>query len=244
MAGDFYTAPPPARAYASEVGAPAGRLRVGVRTRCPLDLAAVDPECVAATEDAARLLESLGHSVEEASPEGLDDPALYAAFFSVVEASVRADLADLAEKLGRPVTSDDVEASTWQLYEAGARIGGGDYVRALTQLHQVVRRAVAWWVHDGFDLLLTPTLAEPPPVIGDLPGDPSGGRAIPFAIFTAPFNISGQPAMSVPLYVAASGLPIGVQLVGAPYREDVLFRVAAQLEEARPWSGNRPPVHA
>jgi amidase len=111
-------------------------------------------------------------------------------------------------------------------------------------MHRGARTVIAWWLRDGFDLLLTPTLAEPPPVIGDLPDDASGGRSLPFAIFTAPFNVSGQPAMSVPLYVAASGLPIGVQLVAAPHREDVLFRVASQLEQARPWVGNRPPVHA
>ena len=109
-------------------------------------------------------------------------------------------------------------------------------------MHRGTRAAISWWLDDGFDLLLTPALAEPPPVLGDLPGDPA--RLLPFAIFTAPFNITGQPAMSVPLYVAASGLPIGVQLVGAPYREDVLFRIAAQLEQAKPWFETRPPLHA
>ena len=112
-------------------------------------------------------------------------------------------------------------------------------------MHAWTRRVASWWDDDGFDLLLTPTFAEPPPVLGDLT-DPENGvaRSLPFAIFTAPFNVTGQPAMSVPLYVAASGLPIGVQMVAAPYREDVLIRLAAQLEHAQPWADIRPPLHA
>ena len=108
---------------------------------------------------------------------------------------------------------------------------------------------VSWWTDDGFDLLLTPTLAEPPPLLGDIGNQDDGGgnssaRSIPFAAYPAPFNVTGQPAMSVPLYWTDSGLPIGVQLVGAPFREDLLIRVAAQLEQARPWAERRPPVHA
>jgi len=107
---------------------------------------------------------------------------------------------------------------------------------------------VSWWLGDGFDLLLTPTLAEPPPVLGDVGNQDDGGlnaaaRSIPFAAYCAPYNVTGQPAMSVPL-AWHDGLPIGVQLVAAPFREDLLFRVAAQLEAARPWANRRPPVHA
>ena len=243
MVGDWYTAPPPARPYAGEVGAPAGKLRIGVRTHAPLSAAAVDPECVAAVEDAARLLESLGHSIEEASPQALDDATTLEVFTYVMAASLRAEIADIVAIAGRPLTEDDVEPSTWAQYEGGAGIDAGTYVSALTRLQKAVRSIISWWVDDGFDILLTPTLAEPPPVLGDVPGD-FAARGLPFAIFTAPFNITGQPAMSVPLYVSASGLPIGVQLVGAPFREDVLIRLAAQLEQARPWAGVRPPLHA
>jgi amidase len=107
---------------------------------------------------------------------------------------------------------------------------------------------VSWWRDDGFDLLLTPTLAEPPPVLGDIGRQDDGGlnaaaRSIPFAVYCAPYNVTGQPAMSVPLYWN-DGLPIGVQLVGAPFREDVLLQVASQLEAARPWADRRPPLHA
>ncbi len=120
---------------------------------------------------------------------------------------------------------------------------------ALHETHRWVRRTVSWWLDDGFDMLLTPTCAEPPPLIGDI-GDQSdggiqaAGRSVPFAVFTAPFNITGQPSMSVPTYFSASGLPIGVELTAAPYREDLLIRLAAQIESARPWAQRRPVVHA
>jgi amidase len=105
-----------------------------------------------------------------------------------------------------------------------------------------------WWA-DGFDLLLTPTLVEPPPPLGDFdptPEDPLRGfaRGGVFVAFTIPFNVTGQPAISLPLHWSGDGLPIGVQLVAAYGREDVLIRVAAQLEAARPWRDRRPPVHA
>lgn len=243
--GDWYTAPVPARPYAEEVGAPAGKLRVGMLTSAPLGIAAVDAECVAAVNDTAKLLESLGHTVVEAAPAALDDGTLLETFTVVMLSALRADILDLARVLGREVTADDVEASTWANYEAGAAIDAGAYVDALVRMQAWARRAIAWWLDDGFDVLLTPTLAEPPPRLGELIDPETGaGRLLPFVLFTAPFNVTGQPAMSVPLSMSAAGLPIGVQCVGAPYREDVLFRLAAQLESARPWAERRPPVHA
>jgi amidase len=245
MRGDWYSAPPPARSYVDEVGADPGRLRIGMRRSAPLGLATVDPECVAAVDDTARLLESLGHSVVEAAPEALDDGALLETFGTVMLASLRADMADVEDAIGRPVTPDDMEPATWASFEAGGAIDAGSYLRALTRMQAWARRAIAWWFDGGFDLVLTPTCAEPPPVLGDLTDPETGGsRLLPFVLFTAPFNVTGQPAMSVPLATSASGLPLGVQLVGAPYREDVLIRVAAQLEQATPWADRRPPVHA
>jgi amidase len=245
MTGDWYTAPTPAGAYAAEVGKAPGKLRIGVRTAAPLGIATVDPECIAAVEDAVALLESLGHSVVEAAPAAIDDGTLLETFTTVMLTSLRADLAEVATVIGRPVTADDMESATWASFEAGAAIDAGAYVETLKKMQAWSRRAIAWWLDDGFDLLLTPTLAEPPPVLGELT-DPEtgGGRLLPFVLFTAPFNVTGQPAMSVPLSQSASGLPVGVQLVGAPYREDLLIRVAAQLEQARPWAARRPPVHA
>ncbi|MGO9873089.1 MAG: amidase [Acidimicrobiia bacterium] len=249
MTGDWYSAPPPLRPYLGEVGAAPGRLRVGVRTDAPLGITATDRECVAAVEDTAGLLASLGHTIESASPAGLDDLAAMEAISTVMLASLDADLGDVAEVVGRPVTADDVEPMTWMLREGAATLDAGGYVRSLASLHRWARRVISWWVDDGFDLLLTPTCAEPPPMIGDVGDQSDGGiqasaRSVPFAIYTVPFNATGQPAMSVPLAHAASGLPIGVQFVAAPNREDVLFRVAAQLEDARPWANQRPPIHA
>jgi amidase len=245
MTGDWYTAPIPTDAYANEVGAAPGKLRVGVRTTAPLGLAEVDPVCVAAVEETARLLESLGHTVEVAGPPGLDDGALLETFTAVMFSSLRAELAEVATIIGRPVTADDVEPSTWGTYEAGAGIDAGTYIGALKKMQAWARRMIGWWLDDGFDLLLTPTCAEPPPRLGDMT-DPEtgGGRLLVFALCCAPFNVTGQPAMSVPLGTSPLGLPVGVQLVGAPYREDLLFRVAAQLEQAAPWADRRPAVHA
>jgi amidase len=248
VTGDYYTAPPPARPYLDEVGDATARLRIGIRTEAPAAVAPTDPACVAATEDAARLLESLGHTVEVASPAALDEAALIEAFSTIMFAALGAEILDIEALLGRPVTADDVEALTWMYVEMSRTITGAAYVQALHEAQRWTRRAVSWWA-DGFDLLLTPTLAEPPPEIGDVtarPDDPYRGmsRALPFATYTAPFNVTGQPAMSVPTYWTDSSLPIGVQLIAAPYREDLLLRVAAQIEAARPWTGRQPAVHA
>jgi amidase len=249
MPGDPSTAPEPARPYRDEVGADPGRLRIGVRTHAPAALAATDPECVAAAEDAARLLESLGHHVEVASPAALDETELMDQFSALMLSSLRAEVAELEHLAGRPVTADDVEPLTWFYYESAAAIDGGAYVRALAGAHRWSRRVAGWWFDGGYDLLLTPTLAEPPPEIGEVGpqlDNPYHGaaRAVPFACYTAPFNVTGQPAVSVPTYFSASGLPIGVQLVAAPYREDVLLRIGAQIEAARPWRQHQPPIHA
>ncbi len=245
MTGDWYTAPPPGRAYAREVNTEPGSLRIGVRTSAPLGLAAVDPACVTAVEDTARLLESLGHTVVEAGPGSLDDGALLETFTTVMISSLRAELAEVAEIIGHPVTAADVEAGTWANYEAGAAIDAGAYVTALKKMQAWARRTIAWWLEDGFDLLVTPSLAEPPPRLGELTDPATGaGRLLPFVLFTAPFNVTGQPAMSVPLAMSPAGLPVGVQFVAAPYREDLLFQVAGALERAQPWAERRPSVHA
>ncbi len=245
VTGDWYTAPPPGRAYAREVNTEPGALRIGIRTTAPLGLAEVDPACIAAVEETAHLLESMGHTVVEAGPSALDEMALLETFTTVMVSSLRADLAEVEEIIGRPVTADDMEAGTWASYQTGAAVDAGAYVGALKKMQAWARRTIAWWLDDGFDLLLTPSLAEPPPVLGDLTDPETGaGRLLPFVLFTAPFNVTGQPAMSVPLAMSPAGLPVGVQLVGAPYREDLLFRVAGALERAQPWADRLPAVHA
>jgi amidase len=255
MPGDPYYAPPPARPFRDELGVNPGRLRIGLRVTAPDAMAATDPECESAARDAAALLESLGHQVVEASPSALDDASLMAHFTTVLTTSVVRDVQDVARAIGRDVTPDDVEPLTWAYYEAGLQNTAIQYLDALTEAHAWSRRVATWWAPvdeggEGFDLLLTPTMAEPPPQLGDVVGtseDPWHGmaRASAFACYTAPFNMTGQPAMSVPLtWEASRNLPIGVQLVGEYAHEDLLVRVASQLEAARPWAERHPVVHA
>jgi amidase len=247
VAGDPYVAAPPARAVRDEVGSDPGRLRIGVRaSTVPGDLVPVDERCVAAALDAATLLEELGHAVVEDSPHALDEAELVVHFLTILATSTARDLERLGVVAGRAVGPDDVEPYTWAQSEAGRAVTSTDYLAALEGLATWTRRVARWWDVDGFDLLLTPTVAAPPALIGTIRGDDADGAivaAVPYAAFTVPFNVTGQPAISVPL-LAPDPLPIGVQLVAAAGREDVLLRVAAQLEAARPWAGHRPPIRA
>jgi amidase len=255
MPGDPYAAAPPLRPFAEEVGAEPGTLRIGLRTTTPGGIAATDDDCIAAAEDAGRLLESLGHAVEIAAPAAFDELELLVLFTSVMATGVVWEVEGVAAILGREVTAADVERLTWAQYEMGRATSASDYLRAVNGAHAWTRRMATWWAPpelggDEFDLLLTPTMAEPPVRLGEIDSNAEEpfealARATPFAAFTAPFNVTGQPAMSVPLYWEASrDLPIGVQLAAAHGREDVLLRVAAQLEAARPWHDRRPPIHA
>jgi amidase len=248
MPGDPYTAPPPARPFADEVGAEPGRLRIGMLTTAPGGTADTHPDCVAATEDAARLLESLGHAVETSAPEGLDDPEYIAQFITLWASGQAWNAEYWSRKVRAPVTQADVEPLTWSLVEMGRQYHGGQLLVAVEWLQWMSRRMQQWWA-GGFDLLLTPTIAEPPPPLGEFGADPDNPlqplfRAAGLVPYTPLFNVSGQPAISLPLSWNGDGLPIGVQLVGAYAREDLLLRVASQVEQARPWAGRLPPVHA
>jgi amidase len=242
--GDLYTLPPPARPYAAEVGADPGRLRIGLLTRAPFG--DTPRACVDAAESAARLLTSLGHIVEPDWPAALFDadvPRQTGALWSVMTAK---DVLELAALLGRPVTADDVEPYTWATAERARRYSGADYLLATEVQQDYARRVASWW-SSGDQLLLTPTAGEPPPTLDELRPDPAeplriGRRFGRIAAFTMPWNVTGQPAISLPLHWTAEGLPVGVQLVGAMGREDVLIRVAAQLERAAPWAARRPRV--
>jgi amidase len=207
----------------------------------PGGLAEVAPVCSDAVDDAAELLQSLGPDVvADVGPDALDDLSALAAFMVIQETAVARDVAELSGVAGRTVGPDDVESLTWVLHERGRAITGAEYVAGCETARAWSRRVASWWTRDdGFDLLLTPTMAEPPPLLGEIAADghePDRAleRLIPFGVFTAPFNITGQPAATLPIRVTA-GLPIGVQLVAAAGREDLILRVAAELEEARPW---------
>ena len=246
--GDPTHAPAPARPYRDEVGADPGRLRIGLLTHNPIGEAAIDPECVAAAEGTAKLLESLGHHVEVSSPAGFDNEELIMQFGAVWAADCGAALDGWSKKVGRPIGADDVEILTWALAEMGRTVTAAQLIEAVSGAGQANREAAQWWA-DGFDLLLTPTLGEPPVAHGTFDStadNPLGGflRSADFVPFTAQFNVSGQPAISLPMHWTPGGLPVGVQLVGAFGREDLLIRVAAQLETAQPWVDKIPPHHA
>ena len=252
MPGDPYWAPPLPRPLAEEVGAPVGRLKVAL-----LDTEAPEgylnsPHCRAAVESAGRLLADLGCAVEPGTPDGMFDEQ-FTPFFVATIAGDTALTIGTFEKfvLGRPITDDELEPRN-QMYRAvGKDMLATDYLGARGWLGQWVRRMAAFWAPadlggQGFDLLVTPTVGAPPPELGWFTADPAdeGRRINSFIPYTAQFNVTGQPAISLPLHWTDDGLPVGVQLV-APYgREDVLVRVAAALEQAAPWADRRPQVSA
>ena len=249
MPGDPVTAPPPSVPFVDHIGADPGRLRIGIMTSWPGAPKPADPTCVDATELAGRLLESLGHYVEPSAPAALGDPEGMAHFASMASVNVAASLDYWARRTGRPIGPDDVEPMTWAAAELGRSVGGPQVYAAIQWIALHCRQVQMWWEADGWDLLLTPTLAMPPPPIGWFDATPDNPlqplfRATELVPFTPLFNASGQPAISLPLGIGDDGLPRGVQLVAAYGREDVLLRVAAQLEQAAPWADRRPAVHA
>jgi amidase len=246
--GDLHTPPPPARPWAEEVGADPGSLRVGLLTAVPDGTVPTDPACAAAAEGAARLLESLGHAVEPAWPPALVEPQLTRWFLPCYGTWTALELDWWSRQLGRPLGPGDVEACTWAVAEMGRQVSATQYLEGLYALHRYSAGVQEWWA-DGWDLLLTPTISEPPPALGQYAATPDEPlwpvtRAILEVAYTIPFNLTGQPAISLPLHQTEDGLPVGVQLVAAYGREDLLLRVAAQLEQASPWADRHPPLHA
>jgi amidase len=243
--GDTVIAPEPQRSYVEEVGADPGRLRIGFLDAHPRgDF--LHEDCRSAVRAAASMLEGLGHIVEPAWPSCLADSALVHRFMALWATQMALAARGIGATLGREVTAADMEPVNWALVEQAQRLTAVDYAAAQAA-GWTFRRALQQWWADGWDLLLTPTVAEPPPLLSEFENDPAlptapQRRAGRFAAFTPPFNMSGQPAISLPLYRNADGLPIGVQLAADYAREDILIRVASQLESAHPWSGAHPPI--
>ncbi len=246
--GDGLVAPRYGQLYIDQVGAAPGKLRIGLWNESPREDLDIHPDCQRLTRDAAELLEKLGHIVEEAHPAVLDDPAIGGRFSAIWMAGANLTLKNLSKLLQREVTADDVEIGTWLMAQVGAKTSGLDVLQAQADMGSMRRATLEWW-ESGWDLLLTPTTLVPPPLVGELVStedEPMRNslRSIPYAAFTSPFNATGQPAISLPTGFSSDGLPIGVQLVAAYGREDLLIQVGSQLESEIHWSNNRAPIHA
>ena len=240
--GDPYAAPPLERPLRDEVGAPPGRLRIAL---CTTDFLgnAVDPECAAAATSAAKLCESLGHHVEEARPD-LTGLSIIEAWRVIPAVNLLVNVTQRAKALGREPMPSDLEPMNWAWLELGRRTGADDYLRAISTMHALARRVGNFL--ERYDLILTPTLGQPSLKLGVID---TSGRDIErhisllfetIAPHTTLFNQTGGAAMSVPLHRTKDGLPVGVQFAGRLGDEPKLIRLAAQLEEARPWIDQRP----
>jgi amidase len=243
--GDTVIAPRPGRSYLSEVGVDPGSLKIGVLDHNPRG-GHTDAACTQAAQDAAILLESLGHRVDQQWPAALNDDRIGSQFAALWSTNMAISRHRFELQLGRPLTEDEFEPMNRAQADFAAKFGALDYALALAATTQFRRAVQGWWA-SGWDLLLTPTLAEVPLPIGTIVNNADNpmaplARAGIFVPFTPPYNMSGQPAISLPLYHSDCGLPIGVQLVAAYGREDLLIRVAAQLEQALPWANRRPAI--
>jgi amidase len=250
MPGDPYWAPPLARPLVSELGAPVGRLRVGLLEGPPAGGRYLDhPECREAVAATGRLLEQLGCDVELAHPGAMFEQTFSRMFMATIAGDTALTLQRLEDLVGRPVADGELEPRNALYRTVGDAMPTKDYLAARMWLGAWVRRMSMWWAAvdqggAGFDLLVTPTVAAPPPELGWMTGEQEGARIASFMPYTAQFNVTGQPAVSLPLHWTPEGLPVGVQLVADFGREDVLVRVASALEQAAPWADRRPAVSA
>ncbi len=241
--GDSVIAPAPARPYVDELGQDPGPLKIGLLDTNPQG-GPIHDDCRDAARAAGATLESLGHHVELGYPATMGDTTFTPRFMAMWATSRRTGMLSMQAALGREFVEAEVEPQNWAQAKFAEQMTAAQYADALSAVAEYRRATQQWWV-DGWDLLVTPTMAEPPPMIGELdaqPGNPMAGlvRAGEIVPFTPAFNTSGQPAISLPLYWGESGLPIGVQVVAAYGREDLLFQVASQLETAMPWGDRHP----
>ena len=245
--GDPYLAPAPARPFIEEVGADPGRLKIAFSTEI-LTGGAIHKDCLAAVNDVASLCRDLGHEVIEVNltPAGDQNDFMHA--FNVLWFSGCASTINTIAGIGGITPQADYfEPLTWAIYEIGREFSASDYLMAVRTLQRASRDVCKFFM--DYDVLLTPVLAEPPVNIGTFDAPESNPmqaweRVVEFAPFTAIFNATGQPAMSVPLYWNADNLPVGTHFAGRFGDEATLFRLAAQLEYARPWATRRPPISA
>ena len=244
-AGDPYWAPAPARPFLQEVRADPGRLRIAFSKMAVIG-GPLREDSVSALRDAAQLCAALGHELVEVAPS-LNGELLTKAFLTLWAAGCANTVEGTARVTRRSPSPDQYETLTWALYEMGRRHSAVDYLLAWQVLRRFAREITGFLA--PYDVWLTAALTEPPVPLSSFdstPEEPLNGlwRAVEFVPFTALANITGQPAMSVPLFWNREGLPLGVQFVGRYGDEATLFRLAAQLEQARPWAARLPPVAA
>ena len=245
--GDPYCAPQVESSFSEAVQQEPGKLRVALSTESPFGVP-VHADCIEAVESAGRLLEELGHAVELDVPE-YDDRAFRTAFTAVWFSNLAASLAQLKAEFGRDLTAADVEPITLELGNRGSETTAAEYVAAVAGLQMVGRQVARFF--QRYDIWLTPVLSAPPPSLGYLHPGPSEADLRPYSRrvrewvpYTQLANATGQPAASIPLHWTADGLPVGVQVMARFGDECTLLRLAAQLEEARPWRDKRPPLCA
>jgi amidase len=238
-----YPAPQKARPYAEEVARSPGRLRIAWSVETPRGHA-IDPEVEGSLHAAADLLKALGHEVVEKGL-GIDQRALYGAMAAPGAANFAAGMRRLIERVGREPEPDELEPLTWAALKAGRRVTGEDALWGLQQMRRISRDILT--LFEDVDVYLTPVMGTPPPLIGYIdpisltPRDVNRRQAEVFP-FTAPFNASGQPSISLPLAMSACGLPIGMMFTARYADEATLFRLAGQLEKEAPWKDRRPQV--
>jgi amidase len=249
--GDPYFAPPRERPFLEEVGREPQRLKIGFLIAVPEGWGLethLHPDCLNAVKDAASLCQRLGHAVEEINPQELGHLDLFRIFGYMFSCVAGRTIAYWEEELGKKITEDQVEPMTWTSYQAGLKRTGADYLGCLGKIQRFSRKIARWYHEKGYDMLLTSTLSIPPVKLGSFEPtaeDPRSGYKTTNAFVSLTFiqNITGQPAMSVPLYWNKDNIPIGVQFTGRFGDEAGLFRLAAQLEKERPWVDRRPPIH-
>ncbi|MCP4753893.1 MAG: amidase [Proteobacteria bacterium] len=239
--GDPYYAPPISRPFLEEVGDDPGRLKIAFTTVTHTDVTA-DATCIAALDHAVKLCESLGHIVEDARPE-VDSERFGRTTMTVINANARLDLVKRAAALGREPSPDDVEHITWIMAENGRSTTAVEYIQAVQDIHGIGRGVAQFF--ETYHILVSPVLLSPPVPLGTLDTMSTDTRtyAINFAKFfgfTNLFNATGQPSMSVPLFWTDDDLPVGLQFTARFGDEALLFRLAAQLEQAQPWKERRP----
>ncbi|MYA73216.1 MAG: amidase [Acidimicrobiaceae bacterium] len=245
--GDGVVAPAPPAPYAEMITQDPPPLRIGMLAASIRSKIPIDPEVAGAVHEAAVLLERLGHTVDEDSPATLHDEELIGSFGPGWAVGVARSLEQLGEWIGRDLTENDVEPMTWVLAQRGRQMPALDLARS-TDAAMTFRRLMAQWWLDGHDLLLAPTCLRPPAKLGEMSAnakDPAEAvrTTLAYSTMTAPFNTTGQPAISLPLARSSGGLPIGIQLVAAYGKEHVLLQVARQLELEVNWADQRSPLH-